>query len=312
MPESLELNIAVQSNDAYIAHTAAMLHSLREHNPDHKVSLFFVHDIRLCTKLKDQFEEFCNSLNIPISWLQVTDEQIADLPGWGYIPPVVWYRIFLPALLPIDIEKLLFIDGDVLVLDDLAPLWKTPFSNNELFAAVTNPVPETYAHRAVELGLPGPEKYFNAGIALWNIKAMRATQFTKTMLDYSSIHMEKLIWLEQDAANALYYDQRIELHPRWNCQNGFFYNSWGCGLFAAEDVTSATTKPGMVHFEGGSFAKPWHYLCKHPYRGLYFKHRKKTPWPKVDIDGKTFRNILQRYLPARVYELLIAVRKKLR
>lgn len=292
------ITIGCQSDDNYLPHTAAMLHSLWAHHREQTVEVCLLHDRGLSQRGKDKMQRFVEGLGFGLRWLLVDEAKTAEFSGGYHIPKVVWYRVFLPDLAA-DVDRLLFLDGDVIVNDNLMPLWETALDDH-IFAAVTNAVPERFAGRAAELGLPGPESYFNTGIALWNLKQMREEGFVAQVVRYCRDNPDKIDWLDQDAFNALFHERRLRLHPRWNCQNGIFYNSWGTQLFAEKDVEEAVTNPALVHFEGGDWGKPWHLLSPHPFKRLYIQHRRKTPWPFYLPDGLSMRNLLKRYLPERL------------
>ena len=80
-----------------------------------------------------------------------------------YFTSAMWLRIFLPELMP-DADKVLYLDADTLAVDSLAPLWDTDLSGHAL-GAVTNVFQHNHVQRPAELGLSGPEVYFNSGRA---------------------------------------------------------------------------------------------------------------------------------------------------
>lgn len=292
------IHIACAADDRYVAHVAAMLHSVRAHEPRAVVNVHFLSGPEPSAPLRRELASMTDALGVGLNWVAVDPRLVEGLPRRGYLSEVVWYRLFMPQLLP-GLERVLYIDGDVIAQDSILPLWETPLGD-DLLGAVTNVVPEGHRHRAAQLGLPGPERYFNLGVALWNLERMRREGFTAQVLEYARANLERLVWLEQDAVNALFWRRRRALHPRWNCQNGIYYRSWGVSLLDAAQVEEAIRSPGLMHFEGGSFAKPWHYLSQHPRREEYFRHRALTPWPRVDIEGRTLRNQIRKRLPEPV------------
>ena len=65
-------------------------------------------------------------------------------------------------------------------------------------------------------------------------------------------------------------------------------------VLGADAVAEARRDPAIRHFEGPDFNKPWHLLCEHPMREVYFAHRRQTPWPRVIPEGITIRNVTTR------------------
>ena len=68
----------------------------------------------------------------------------------------MWYRIFLPELLP-DVDRVLYLDVDTLAVDSLEPLWATDLGDAP-GGAVTNVFMQDRDSRPrpEALGLPGP------------------------------------------------------------------------------------------------------------------------------------------------------------
>jgi len=279
-----------------------MLHSVRWHAPDAELRVHFLAAAVLSGRPRRRLEAWARRLQLEWRWVEVPAGLAAGLPGRDYLSEVVWHRVFMPQLLP-HLDRVLYLDSDVIAMDSVASLWSTPL-DDALFAAVTNVVPAHFAKRAVGLGLPGAADYFNLGVALWNLRVMRQEGFTAEVLAYARRHMAELLWLEQDAINALYWRRRKALHPRWNCQNGIYYGSWGTRLLDPGEMRDAMQRPGLLHFEGGTFAKPWHLLSTHPLRARYFFHRRRTPWPFGLPDGVTPGNLVKRFAPAPLLNLL--------
>lgn len=286
-----------------------MLHSLWWHNQSADIRVHFLCGPQPNPRLRQRLTNMARGLGLDLDWVEVPGEMVQGLPRRDYISQVVWYRIFMPQLLP-GLDRVLYLDADIIAMASIEPLWAT-LLGDDYFAAVTNIVPQQYRERACELGLPGPEHYFNAGIVLWNLDLMRRENFTNRVLEYSRKNMTKLLWLEQDTLNALFWNRRLPLHPRWNCQNGIFYNSWGIGLLDPQQMREALKAPALLHFEGGSFAKPWHYLSTHPLRERYFFHRRATPWPLRIPEGVTLKNIAKKHVTEPALWLMRRLRRML-
>jgi lipopolysaccharide biosynthesis glycosyltransferase len=206
----------------------------------------------------------------------------------------MWYRIFLPGLLP-QVDRVLYLDSDTLVVDSLHPLWDQAL--DAYVAAVPNVFEPQYADRPRQLGLPAEQTYFNSGVLLFNLTQMRAANCTEQIVSYA--RHESLLWPDQDALNVVLGSRRVDLHPRWNCMNSLFLFPQARDVFGADAVREACANPAIVHFEGPELAKPWHYLSKHPFRADYRRHRAATPWPHFDVEGRTRTNKLLRPLPTR-------------
>jgi lipopolysaccharide biosynthesis glycosyltransferase len=291
----VELHVACAADEAYVAHCAAMLHSLLVHHRRDDVIVHFLHAPSFSATelalLTGHVERNRGRL-VPHA---IDDDAIAGLPAISGIPRVMWYRVFLPELLP-DVDRVLYLDADTLVVDRLDALWSEPLEGSYV-AAVPNVLESQHAAHPSELGLPPTQPYFNRGVLLFNLAAMRADGCTDRIVAYA--RNQTLRWPDQDALNVVLGARCRSLAPRWNCMNSVFLLPEAEALFGADAARLARDNPAIVHFEGPVLAKPWHYLSKHPYRWAYASHRAATPWPDIALTGRTWGNRLLKPLSAR-------------
>lgn len=253
------------------------------------VSLHFMHGPALTQASRRLMDELARELRFELHRIEVSDPRLHGLPTLDRIGAETWYRVLLPELLP-GADRVLYLDADTLVVDDLEPLWLTPMGDHAV-AAVANVFEPWHAKRPAELGLPPGVSYFNAGVLLMNLAAWRARDLGSRLLAYARDHAHTLTWSDQDALNAVLGPGHLPLHPRWNCQNSIFFWPSARAIFGAQ-VDEALASPAIIHFEGPGHAKPWHYLNEHPYRAEYWRHLQATPFPVPAQQGRTPRNAM--------------------
>lgn len=285
------LNISCGAEGSYVAHSAAMLHSVIAANRDDEVHIHYLHGPELSPAWQEGLTRMVVTAGAALSFLEVPDAWCEGLPTEGFTRKATWYRIFLPQLLP-EVDRVLYLDADAIVIESIRSLWELDLSRHYL-AAVTNVFEPHFAHRPESLGLAGPEVYFNAGVLLMNLALMRRDDSTQALLAYAA-RARKLLWRDQDALNVVLGHRRLPLHPRWNCMNSVMLFPWSAEVFGADAVHDARARPAIRHFEGPGVNKPWQYLCTLDDRELYFRHRRQTPWPKARIEGRTPRNVWDR------------------
>jgi lipopolysaccharide biosynthesis glycosyltransferase len=286
------LRIACAADAAYVPHTAAMMHSVLAQSPRDGVAFHYLHGPALRARTQRRLEAMVRRGGGEITFHLVPDERVAGLPVLDFITRAMWYRVFLPELVP-GADRVLYLDADTIAVDDLTPLWETDLAGASL-AAVTNVFEDRFLHRPAELGLAGPEVYFNSGVILLNLDDMRRTDATQELLAYAREHAPELLWPDQDALNVVLGARRVALHPRWNAMNSVLLFPWAADVFGAGAVAEARSRPAIRHFEGPWSNKPWHLLCDVEGREDYLRHRRRTPWPVVKRDGVTPRNVLRR------------------
>jgi lipopolysaccharide biosynthesis glycosyltransferase len=271
-----------------------MLHSVAQATDGHSVHVHYLHGPEFPSRGLDGLTELVERLGGAITFHGFSDEAIAGLPSWDYIPSAMWYRIFLPDILH-DVERVLYLDVDVLAVDSIVPLFDLDLSGHHV-GAVTNVFTTHDLARIHAAGVDDPREYFNSGVLLMNLELMRADRVTAA-LRACAVDSDPIFgWPDQDALNKVLGPTRLPLHPRWNCMNSMYLYPWSVYAFGAGRLQEALETPSLRHFEGPSVNKPWHYECTRELRHLYAEHRSQTPWPEFVPAGRTVRAIARRHL----------------
>lgn len=288
-----EFHVACATEGSYVPHSAAMLHSVLSYTGASRVTVHYLHDPGLSRASLTRLARLVEGLGGKIDFLPVPEERLAGLPTKGFTLKATWYRIFLPDLLP-NIGRILYLDGDLLALESLEKLWRTDLDGHTA-AAVVNVLPRHYAERLLDAGLD-PSRYFNAGVMLMNLEAMRSEGSSAALLRYGHERADRLVLRDQDALNAVLGPSCLSLHPRWNCMNALWAYPWAKEVFGPERLAEARRDPAIRHFEGPFFNKPWHLTGDPEARAVYKAHRSATPWPRYKPDGLTPANLARRLL----------------
>lgn len=277
-----KLHLACAADSAYVAHSAAMLHSAITHGGA-PLTVHYLHGPAFSTRHMTKLGEMFSGHRSDIVFHEVADGLLEGLPLDHRFGAAMWYRIFLGELLP-DVSQLLYLDVDTIVVDRLDPLWDVALDDCYV-AAVRNVVMEYHQHRIPELGLE-PSGYFNSGVLMFNLAAVRDEGFSDALVEIVRSRGEELLWPDQDALNLVAASRWVPLHPRWNVMNSFSVRpQLAAEAFGQEAVAEALARPGVRHFEGPSIAKPWHARHDRAEQALYRRHRRATPWPRVRFEG---------------------------
>ena len=285
-----------------------MLHSLLEQEDRGTVRIDYLHDGGTPDSGRRRLARMVSRMGGEIEFHLVPDRWVEGLPIADFTRKATWYRIALDELLP-DADRVLWLDVDLLVMDSLQSLWEVPFDGN-LIGAVTNvpPGPDREYTERPELG---GDRYFNAGVLLFDLAAMRRESVGPELREYAVRHADRLKWRDQDALNEVLHARRLPLHPRWNCMNSVMLFSYAEDYFSPGQVEEARRNPAIRHFEGPLFNKPWHLLADATNRRQYVRQRRRTPWPLVLPEGCSRRN-LARYIRGRIIGVLRSTRRLLR
>jgi lipopolysaccharide biosynthesis glycosyltransferase len=166
-------------------------------------------------------------------------------------------RLLIPEVVPDKYRLVLYLDSDIIVLDDIAKLFSLRDEGKTFWAAPDDGL-ASYSYTpnpSVFSVVPNDVEYFNSGVMLIDLarwKARRLSERAFSLLDGSS---EQLLCPEQDALNVVGFTERSVLPRRWN-----FQVRGPEALSTLEDPSP----PGIVHFTG---PKPWEFARQRIVRG---------------------------------------------
>ncbi|WP_158647375.1 glycosyltransferase family 8 protein [Actinoplanes sp. ATCC 53533] len=204
-------------------------------------------------------------LGLAVQVRSVTD--VADrYPVSGWVSAAVYLRLAIPEVLGEE-PRVLYLDADTLVVDDLRPLLRHPLGDAAL-AAVRDPQnPAIGSGIALpgwrRLGLPYGRDYFNSGVLLLDLVACARDDIFGRARRFLTQHPDEARLWDQDALNVAAGDRWVRLDRRWNTfafsglsrLPGFVHERDGRRLpvpqLVAEEDTAA-----VLHFAGP--VKPWH------------------------------------------------------
>ena len=123
----------------------------------------------------------------------------------SYITPATYYRLLLPELLP-QYDKCLYLDSDIIVVGDVSEIYDAQKQDVWLTGVVAgNPAlsslkgQERLVHSR-KLGINTIDTYVNAGVLVFNLKAMRDYDLVKAFMDRVPM---KYPYQDQDILNAV-------------------------------------------------------------------------------------------------------------
>lgn len=302
-PTGREITIATTLDDAWVPHFATCATSVADSRGRESVRFLMLQGPSLSDAAVGAMRDYVRSLGMEFESVRVSAAVDESLPPSLLFSRLCWYRPLLPELLP-DLDRVLALDADTLVLQSLAPLYEREFGENLLLAVVG----ENSRARMTAVGEDPSLPYFNAGVMLMNLKAMRAEQFGPRAIELGHERFEEFIFVDQDAMNSVAAGRWGPLHPRWNAMSHFYLTPHGKDhTYSAMDQAVARLSPAVVHFEGFQTVKPWFYRSVHPLRFLYRDYRARTPWPLGELERKSMGGAVLRVLPIRVqYAIAIA------
>lgn len=292
------MNIVCATDDNFVQHCCIMLVSLLCHNKDVDV---YIMTEGLIANNRNKIEEEVRVKNGRLHFCYVQGDLIKDLPlskekGLTHISRATYYRLLIADILPKEINRVLYLDCDIVVNDSIQELWETDMTGMAIAA-----VPQIGSgHEAERLGYPIQYGYFNAGVTLLNLDFIRKNNITDKLLSYLKDNSDIIIYNDQDVLNGALYDTCFHLLPQWNMttlvytpflekrgdkRNGIVINDY---KKEKENAISHRNNPSILHYV--SKPKPWDKNCIHPLYDLYYYYADMT----INYKGLARQTVFER------------------
>jgi lipopolysaccharide biosynthesis glycosyltransferase len=285
------ITIVVVCDNHYLVLLAALIKSIEiNHKSDEKIVIYIVED-KVKVKNKAKLENSIDQKMITIEWINmeevIPENTTLPLDRSSY-PLNIYMRLFIPSFLPEHVDKVLYLDVDMLALADVSELWKTDLGGN-IVGAVVDPI-GTIGNKwggignYEALGLSPEAKYFNTGMLLMDISRWNENNITEQVLNCVKTNKEFANFPDQYGLNIVLYQKWKELDPLWNC-------------FSSLDIE----KPFIIHF---NHRKPIYrsYDKNKQYQSLFFHYLNLTKWKGTKPIGevrrylKKINNVIEKLL----------------
>lgn len=208
---------------------------------------------------------------------QLTEESLSDYVcrGVSHVTTTAFSRVFLANLLPTSVQKILYLDCDIVCEGRLDELWNTDLASNH---AIVGGVEDfgCYAGYARErLPLSIDDTYINSGVLLIDLLKWREEEITKKCVDCAI--QEKYSFLDQDVINTVCCGKICILSFAYNFQIPFWLfeeRFWMISGQRMEDARRAKEKSIIIHYTEN---KPWKNPCLE-HSCHWIKYYRISPW----------------------------------
>ena len=252
-------HILVTLDRNYLKVLSVMLYSLSQSDPEGVYTVYVVNN----TLTEEDFASLSALLpRTELVNVQVPEDLLQNAPVSDRYPTEMYYRLFAARYLPQQLERILYLDPDLVVLHSLRSLYQIDF-DGKLFAAASHIESRTFRElNRRRLHLSEHAKYLNSGVMMMNLALLRK-ESPQTIIDYIQSHKATLLLPDQDVLNALYADRTVPLDPLVYNLGEKYLRLKNLHLPPAEKLTLdwVRSNTAIVHYYWRN--KPW----KEHYRG---------------------------------------------
>lgn len=183
---------------------------------------------------------------------------------------VVYYRLFFSTLVRESIQRLLYLDCDIVAIKSLWSLYTIELDNYPVGAVYDN-----YVKKQPYIGISTEGEYFNSGVLVMDLEKWRDQKISEKCFQYLLNHPERILYVDQCALNAVLKNNWKKLENRFNLMYSVLPE--GLDKYQLQEFLEDGV---VVHF---TLQRPWNMLCKNPLRKLYFYYLSQSgikvfPW----------------------------------
>jgi lipopolysaccharide biosynthesis glycosyltransferase len=207
-----------------------------------------------------------------------------DLRLDGRLDSSCYLRLLMGMVLPANIQKVIYLDCDMIVESDLAQLWRQSLGGAAVLAVRDFGYPtlrQGLPHTVDLLGCDGTDPYFNSGLMVVDLKRWREQRIGERVVEYTRRFFETVRFGDQDGLNAVLWNQWKAIDLAWNVQVGALTYLRTAGPWEdSEELVirgdELLAHPRILHFVGGH--KPWHGGRYKPVRGRFLRYLHQSRW----------------------------------
>ncbi len=300
------INVAIALNRIVVPQTCVLLNSLCVSNPENDIDIYVLH-----SELSDDDFGIMGSVikgtsNIRLISVIVDKSRLPQgLPTNVYWSIEMYYRLMLAELLPESLDRILYLDVDMIVNKDISDFYNIDFGDSLLAVSRDQEVlnlleeekdihPKRYEefHDLMDKGMV----YFCSGMILFNISAMRKEYTFRYYMDRFSEISDWVVLPDQDLLNYVHYQDVVFVDET---KYGLFaQTAHKCGV-SYDEVMENTA---IIHFTGG--AKPWTVnLIRYDIEKIWWDYAKDTPYYYALLENVFIQSVESTLVESTVEQL---------
>ncbi|MDY2636567.1 MAG: glycosyltransferase family 8 protein [Phascolarctobacterium sp.] len=278
------INIILATDKNYAQHATVAMASVLLNTYTPKKIYFFVIDDNINADNKEKMLSSVNKLGGRLSFVTANEKALEDVFVSGNLTRAAYLRLDIPNMVPFSVDRIIYIDCDLLVLSDIKQLWETDLNGKPLAATEDFGILSSSAKRAEKiknLAWKREYSYFNSGVLLIDVKQWRESNNAKKLLKLAVT--KSFRHHDQDVLNYLFMNNWVKLEAKWNVIPPIFNMPFRTVIDSAlrKRAIAALKAPAILHYAGGY--KPWEYESVIGFNDKYYEYLSYTEYCNVKM-----------------------------
>lgn len=255
----MKMTLSLCCDDKFVMPTLVCLISVFENNKNVYFDVYII-TAGLSNENNKRFQMLSELYSQNIMIKVVDNDLFSSFNIRGRYPFATYYRFLIADLIPDN--KVLYLDGDIVVMSSLEDLWNT---NLDGFACAA--VEDSICHDLRMINrLKLSSTYFNAGVLLINLEYWRENEIGKMLFDFTENNKSICYYLDQDAMNVVLSNKICYLPLTFNFQHNWCVGENKTPLHFSKwsEFSACKDNPVIIHYN--ITEKPWFRECPSFYR----------------------------------------------
>ena len=251
---------------------------------------FYVLDGGITSTSKSRIIQILANTNHKLEFLNVDKSHFDNFPIKRHFSLNTYFRYLIPNIKP-ELNKVLYIDTDMMVVGDIKEIFDTDISEYGIGAV---PYIDEYYNKGMyndykkNLFIPETHLYFNAGMLLINCEYWRKYNIVDLLFAKTNELKDKLDAPDQDILNIVFANSYKRLDDKYN-----IVVDMTCTYTDIHEYVSKLSGCYILHYTGGQKMRPW--MNKNvPYESVFWALASNTPFYedlKFDLIGNQLSSI---------------------
>lgn len=275
------MNIVFATSDLYSRPAHITLKSVLMKNTNVDEIVVYYIENGLTDDSKNRLSKLIDEYGRKIVFLPMPD-WLNSISGLLRTNAIAYTYCYFQDILPETVDKVLLLEGDTIVVENLSEFYNIDLSN--YYLAATDDLQSKYCKS--KIGISENSPYFNSGVMLINLRKMREDNITDQITEIIKNGKSKFLYEVQDEMNVVLEGKVKIIPPKFNSTTAIFLFDYKNMRHYRKPSTCCTKKefedakrhPIVVHFTKNQIiqSRPWIEDCSHPYRQYYLDVKNST------------------------------------
>ena len=283
-----EMNIAYSSDNNYAQHVGVSMLSLFENNKHIDFINVYLIENGISEENKEKLKSICTKYNRKIIFINLKNFIYKiNLNIDKEISVNLYARLFLATAIPEEVGRIIYLDSDSIVNNDISKLWELDLRGNYI-AGVKDTVASS---TKTKVGLNDNDDYINSGMIVIDLNKWRENNVENQFINFINRNKGKVFHHDQGTINPVLSKRTLIIHPKYNAMTVMFTMKYKNILkyyemneyYSEKMLNEAINEPVFIHFTPAFVNRPWVKGCNHPLGKKYIEYLKMSPWKKNEL-----------------------------